>query len=140
MMEGLGRLFNVVPAASGVLIAVKDTAGITFVVTGAAGTLASAVTEAGSTAALDAQDYYTNTAVDGSATWTDVPAASPASPTVTPPDGGAACVYVDAADLPAGAAYVSCTADTGGAVTAIVHDLDVQRDPARLRVLSGASS
>lgn len=140
MQEGLGRLFNVVPAASGVLISVKDTAGISFVITGAAGTLASAATEAGATAALDAQNYYTNTTVDGSAQWVDAAAASPASPTVTPPTDGAAVVYVDAADLPAGSAYVSCTAATGGAVTAIVHDLDVQRDPARLRVLSGASS
>ena len=34
MMEGLGRVVNVVPIAAGTLISMKDCAGITFVVTG----------------------------------------------------------------------------------------------------------
>ena len=56
--------------------------------------------------------------------------------------GSSATVYVDTRDLPAGANYVSLTASGSGTETvmAIVHDLAVQRTPANLTALTGASS
>lgn len=139
-MEGLGRLFNVVPIAAGVLIPLKDASGVTFVVTGDdTFTVKSAATFNGSATDLAAvARIYSSTATNGSAAWTD-------SGDITPVDtvtiaSGTAAFYVDSSDLPAGAEYVSVTGASTGLVTAIVHDLEVQRTPPHLRVLSGASS
>jgi len=139
-MEQLGRVWNVVPIAAGVLIPVKDTSGITFVCTGDdTFTVKSAATYNGSPTALAAIGrYYSNTAVNGSAAWTD-------SGDITPVNNvaiasGTVVFYVDESDLPAGAEYVEVTVAASGLVTAIVGDLKVQRTPANLRVLSGSTS
>ena len=58
MMEGLGRVVNVVPIAQGTLISLKDCAGVTFVCTGDdTFTLASAA--CGAAASLDGTGTFT---------------------------------------------------------------------------------
>lgn len=140
MMEGLGRLFNVVPIAAGTLISLKDSAGITFVCTGAdTFTVKSAATYNGSPTALTAiSRYYSNTSTAGAAAWTDSGDVSPVSAVTIA--SGAVCFYIDASDLPAAAEYVEVTVGASGLVAAILHDLNVQRQPKNLRVLSGSTS
>lgn len=141
MMEALGRLFNAVPIAAGVLVSVKDAAGITFVCTGAdTFSVKSAATYNGSVTALPAiSRYYENTATNGSAAWTDSgDLGSPVSSVTT--SGGSLVFFIDAADLPAGAEYVEVTVAASGLVAALPHDLLAQRTPANLRVLSGSTS
>ena len=139
MMEGLGRVFNIVPIAAGTLISMKDCAGITFVCTGDdTFTLKTAAAYNGSTSTLaDITDYYTCSSTAGAAAWVDATQAAGDSITIA---SGAAAFYVDASDLPASAEYVEVTVAASGLVTAILHDLNVQRDPGNLRVLSGSSS
>lgn len=139
-MEGLGRLFNVVPIAAGVLIPIKDTAGITFVCTGNdTFTVKSAATYNGSPTALAAiARYYSNTATNGSAAWTDSGDITPVNNVAI--SSGTVVFYVDESDLPAGAEYVEVTVAASGLVAAVVHDLKVQRTPSNLRVLSGSTS
>lgn len=139
-MEELGRLWNVVPIAAGVLIPIKDTSGISFVCTGAdTFTVKSAATYNGTATALAAIGrYYENTATNGSAAWTDSGDITPVSAVTIA--SGSLVFYVDESDLPAGAQYVEVTVAASGLVTAIVGDLKVQRTPANLRVLSGSTS
>lgn len=139
MMEGLGRVVNVVPIAAATLISMKDCAGITFVCTGDdTFTLNSAATYNGSTATLATiTDYYTNTSTAGAAEWV---AANQAAADNVAIASGAASFYVDASDLPSAAEYVEVTVGASGKVTAILHDLLVQRAPANLRALSGSTS
>ena len=134
-MEGLGRLFNVVPIAAGKSISLKDAAGVTFVCTGAdTFTVKSQPTAGGTAANLPViTDYYTNTATDGTAKWADASQAAAAAVTIA---GGTVAFYVAAADLPAGAAYAEVTVGAAGLVHAIVHDLMSQRDPANLAALN----
>ena len=139
-MEQLGRLWNVVPIAAGVLIPIKDTSGISFVCTGAdTFTVKSATAYNGTATALAAIGrYYENTATNGSAAWTDSGDITPVSAVTIA--SGSLVFYVDESDLPAGAQYVEVTVAASGLVTAIVGDLKVQRTPANLRVLSGSTS
>ena len=138
-MEGLGRLFNVVPIAAGTLIAVKDCSGVTFVCTGDdTFTLKSAATEAGSPSTLATiTDYYTCTSTSGGAEWVFSTQAAADSVTIA---SGALAFYVDAGDLPSAAEYIEVTVAASGLVAAVLHDLLVQRAPANLRQLSGSSS
>ena len=138
-METLGRTVDIVPTASGVLISLRYAIGVTFVCTGAdTYTLKSATTYNGSPSDLaDITDYYTNASAAGADQWADHSQAAADSITL---ESGIACFYVDAADLPSGALWVSCTAADDGLVTAILGDLQVMRDPASLPVRSGSGS
>jgi hypothetical protein len=146
MMEGLGRLFNVVPIAAGTLISLKDAAGITFVCSATTDpetfTLNSAATYNGSTSTLTSiTRYYTNTSQSGGAQWTDSGDIS-AVDNVVVAAGDTVAFYVDASDLPAGAEYVevAVTGSGTGVALAITGDLLTQRTPANLRALSGSTS
>lgn len=138
-MKALGNLYNKVPIAAGVLISLKDAAGIQFTCTGDdTFTLSSAATEAGSPATLATiTDYDTNTATNGSAQWVGNTQAAADSVTIA---SGSVSFYVDAADLPAGAEYVKVAAGGSGLVQAEVVGPLVGRAPANLRPLSGSSS
>jgi len=134
-MEGLGRVFNVVPIAAGAAVSLKDAAGVTFVCTGADTFTVTASATFGGTYASPGNiitDYYRSTATNGTAAWTDQTQA--ASNAVVSASGTVA-FYVAANDLPAGDRYVKASAGASGLVTAIVHDLEVQRDPAKLATL-----
>ncbi len=138
-IEGLGRLYNIVPIAAGTLISVKDAAGIEFCVTGNdTFTLASAATYNGTTTNLAViTDYFTCTSTSGGAKWAAATQAASASLAIT---SGAALFYVDAAALPSNAEYLEVSVAASGLVSAIVINLLVQRAPANLRQLSGSAS
>lgn len=135
-MEGLGRVFNAVLIAAGKPISLKDAQGVTFLVSGADSgvTLTSSATFGGTYATPGniITRKETNTSTDGTAKWVN---ASQAASNVVVCAAGSTAFYVDAADLPAGNAYVKATPGSTGLVTAIVHDLAVQRDPANLAAL-----
>ncbi len=134
-MEGLGRLFNVVPIAAGKSVSLKDASGVTFICTGADTFTVQSQLVAGGTATDLAviTGYHTNTATDGTAKWADASQSAAAAVTIA---GGTAGFFIAAADLPAGAGYVEVTPGAAGLVTAIVHDLLTQRDPANLAALN----
>lgn len=141
--EGLGRLFDVEPqisrlAATVKPVSLKDAAGVTFVCWGP-GSIGDTfiVKQSGTasgtfTAFNPITRYYTKTTLDGTTQWVDSGDLTSNLGTVTIGSGSIA-FYVGADDLPAGSAYVSVTPGTSGIVTAILHDLEVQRNPKYLR-------
>lgn len=134
-MEGLGRLFNVIPIAAGKGLAMRDCSAVTFVCTGAdTFTVTVATTFAGAYATPGAiiTRVYTSTATDGTAAW--VKAAQAASNAVVIASGTVAFT-VFGSQMPDPKVYVKCTQSAAGLVTAIVHDLTVQRAPANLAKL-----
>lgn len=135
-MEGLGRLFNVVPIAAGVSVSLKECAGVTFICTGNdTFTLTVSDAFAGSFATPGSviTTKYTNTATNGTAAW--VKSVQAASNAVTISSGTVA-FYLGGTELPDGKKYVKCTASSAGLVFAVFHDLTVQRTPANLAILS----
>jgi hypothetical protein len=144
--EGLGRLFDVEPGISqhaGTVksVSLKDAAGVTFVcwAVGSAGdtfivkAATAATANSGSfTAFAPISRYYTKTTQDGTSQWTDSGDLASNIGTVTIASGAVA-FYVGADDLPAGDSYVEVVPGTSGIVTAIMHDLEVQRNPKYLR-------
>ena len=141
--EGLGRLFDVEPAisqhASTVKgVSLKDAAGVTFIcwAVGSAGDtfiVSQSGTHAGTYTAFNPiTRYYTKTTQDGTTQWVDSGDLASNIGTITIASGSVA-FYVGADDLPAGSCYVEVTPGTSGIVTAILHDLEVQRNPKYLR-------
>lgn len=135
----LGYIYNPVPTAAGVLISLKDAAGIAFRCIGAdTYTLSSAATYNGSPTTLATiTEYWTITSAAGAAQW--VVATQAAADSITLGSGNA-FFYVDAADLPAAAQYVKVAVGGSGLVQADLVFMAAQRDPTLLRVVSGASS
>jgi hypothetical protein len=138
-MEGLGRVFNVVPIAAGKYISMVDCSAITFVCTGAD---TFTLSEAKSSGGLSAQapgtiikDYYTNTATDGTAKWIKHTLASGSFVNAITAASGAVVFDVFDPQLDDGFTYVAVTVGGSGLVQAIVHDLNVGRGPANLKAL-----
>jgi len=135
-MEGLGRVFNAVPVAAGAGISLKDAQGVTFICTGAdTFTVTSSATHGGTYASPGnvIVRKQTNTSTAGGAKWVEATQSASNAVTIA---SGAVAFYVDANDLPASNAYVKVSVGASGLVTAIVHDLAVQRDPANLAALA----
>lgn len=131
-MEGLGRLFNVVPIAAGRGLSLKNAAGVTFVVTGSdTFTLTAATSFAGSYSSPGniIVRKYTNTATNGSAAWVKVDQSAANTVVVA---SGAVAFYVAGTSLPDTYCYVKLSAGGSGLVTAVIHDLAQQRTPANL--------
>ncbi len=138
-MEGLGRVFNIVPAAGGLYIAMKDCSAISFVCTGGSGTSVFNFAEAKDSAATGLQDmgavikqYYSTSDTDGSVAWSKVTQTAADENTVAVANGSVAVFWISCAMLDDGYDYVSCTGTNSGTVIAILHDLTVQRTPANL--------
>lgn len=138
-MEGLGRVFNVVPAANGLYIDMRQCSGISFVCT-SANSDSFNFAEAKDSAGTAVQDigavithYYDNADTDGSLAWTKTTQAA-ADETGTITTGHCAVVEIFTSMLDDGFDYVSCTASATGTVIAILHDLTVQRKPVNLAV------
>jgi hypothetical protein len=134
-MEQIGRAFNIVPIAAGQALSLKDAEGVTFVCTGAdTFTLTSSATFGGSYASPGniITRKLTNTATNGTAKWVNATQSASNAVTVA---SGAAAFYIDAADLPAGQAYVKLSVAASGLVVAVLGDLLVQRDPANLAAI-----
>lgn len=141
-MEGLGRLFNYIHLADNTYINVRDTGGVTFFcyLTGAAGdtwTLTEATSAAGGSAAVltTITRWYTCTG-DGTDAWVahTQAAASTVVTAATAAENGM-CFHVNPAELSAGFDYIKVASTGAGLVTAVAHDLVVQRTPANLAIL-----
>lgn len=141
--EGLGRLFDVEPAISQHAatvdsVSLKDAGGVTFIcwAVGSAGDtfiVKQSGTHNGTFTAFNPiTRYYTKTTQDGTTQWVDSGDLASNLGTITIASGSVA-FYVGADDLPAGSCYVEVTPGTSGIVTAILHDLEVQRNPKYLR-------
>lgn len=140
MQRGLGRDFNVVPAADGVWLNLRDYEDITFI-----GLLAGGddftIQEATAQAGTDNQDldvvsrYYKQTDGDGTDAWVlqEQTADAIANGHTT---AAAVAIHVSAAALSPGFDFIKCTATSTGTVVAILHGLKVQRDPANLPAVS----
>ncbi|MEU1445503.1 hypothetical protein [Streptomyces mirabilis] len=134
-MEGLGRLFNVVPIAAGAAMSLKGAAGVTFICTGN-DTFTITVSDVfGGSYATPGNiitKKITNTATNGTAAW--VSATQSASNAVTIASGSVA-FYVGGDSLPDGKAYVKVSAGGSGLVAAVVHDLVPRRKADNLAIL-----
>lgn len=128
--EGLGRLFDVVPIAASAAINLENAAGVTFVCTGADTFVTKMSGSHGGAfnAFNPVSRYYTKTGTTGATVWVDSgDLASDLGSLVI--GSGTIAFYVGADDLPAGSTYVEVVPGTSGLVTAILHDLEVQRNP-----------
>jgi hypothetical protein len=140
-MEGLGRLFNVIPIAAGRGISMKGATAITFVTTASdTFTLTTATSFAGSYTAgiatlVGVTNVYKSAATNGSAVWAKD---NTLISTNTVVSGGAitTCFTINAASLPDLACYVKLSVGGSGLVTAILHDLTYQKAPLNLAIPS----
>lgn len=147
--DGIGRVLNVVYTATGVDIPLSKAGAVTFLSFLDAGTHTLTFTQTDSTGVNSEIDLnlFTISGVDGSngvsriyvtpnagGTWTEVTSSASSDNVADGADGTNDCyaVTVRADQLSDGYDQVQCTASSG-VVTAIVHDLDVQRTPANLQ-------
>ena len=134
-MKGLGRVFNVVPEASGVTIPLRNCGAVSFVTFEADGSTIATITQLDSTGvnaeiALDC-DVYPHKAPGVGGTWTAMDEQDDTLDLGDDTTNDAMCFTVDAPQLADGYDGVQVTVD-GGIVIAILHDLHEQRKPANL--------
>lgn len=157
-MEGLGKLLNVIPIASGKAFKMRGCSAVTCVAfvtaTGATSTVAVTASNAfaGTYAAANViKNIYTSTATDGTAGWTKQTytpgsglwASGPVSGFTFGNTGNnfpAALVavfdiFTSELSDPNDYLKVANTGGTGAGVIVIPHDLTVQRSPANLEIL-----
>lgn len=137
-MEALGRLINVIPIAASRGISLVGASGITFVTTGSdTFTLTCASTFAGTYASPGTivANVYKSAATNGTAVWVKDQTLISTNTIVS---GGAiaVCFHIPGTSLPDGKTYVKLAPTGGGLITAILHDLKVQRGPANLAIPS----
>jgi hypothetical protein len=143
-MEALGRMFNVVPVASGVGLSLRHCSGVTFVCTNSAINAVFTITVApsfGGTYVAPTSSggiithYYQAAAQNGSAAWTKVTQAA-ANAVTQATISYTTVIEVFGSELPDPNCYIKCTNSGGaGLVTAILHDLTAQRAPANLALV-----
>jgi hypothetical protein len=134
-MEGLGRTFNCVPIAAGAALSLRDAGGVTFVCTGNdTFTLTCSDSFGGSYASPGniITKKITNTATNGTAAWATATQTASNAVTIS---SGAVAFYVSGDSLPDGKAYVKVSVGASGLVTAVFHDLTVQRKPDNLAIV-----
>lgn len=136
-MNGLGRVFNVVGTADTVEVSLKDASAVTFMCVGDEAYTVDEMTDAAGTGSqnLAVVDLFYKAPPGGTAVWEEV--TQTASATVDPNDATNTVVVftVTGSQLSDGFDYVSVTAASAGLVTAITHDLTVQRAPENLPAL-----
>lgn len=138
-MEGLGRVFDTVPAGDNVYIDMRNTSSVAFIgyLTGGAGdvyTLTEATTAAGAGAQVLATitRYWTSTG-DGTDQWVlHTQAAGSTVTTAASADENAVVIHVDGTELSDGYDFVKVASTGAGTVNALPYDLTVQRDPSKL--------
>lgn len=135
-MKGLGRVFNVVPAASGVTIPLTSASAVSFVTYEDDGSTIATITQVDSTAvlsevALDCNVYPHKAPGIGGA-WTAMAEQDDTLDLGDDTTNDAMCFTVDAEQLTDGYDGVQVTVD-GGICIAIIHDLTVQRKPSNLQ-------
>lgn len=138
-MEALGRVINIQSAMDGVYVNLRDAAAVTFVgyLGGAAGDTYT-LQEATSAAGAGAQNlatitrYHTNTG-NGSDAWTVRTQAAAATVVAAAAATQQQVVFTVGADkLSDGFKFLKVTSTGAGTVTAILHDLEVQRKASNL--------
>jgi hypothetical protein len=132
-MRGLGRVFNVVPAASGVHITLKGAQAVSFVTYEDDGTTIATIKESidgDSEAALDC-DVYPHKAPGVGGTWTAMAEQDDTLALGSDTTNDCMVFTVLASQLSAGFNCVEVTVD-GGICIAIIHDLVAPRKPANL--------
>jgi hypothetical protein len=136
--EGLGYTFNVVHPANDVYVNMRDYTSVSFMVFEVDGATPVAITfsddtSGSNTAQPDVIDrYYAGSADQSNGVWHLT--TQTAAETITSLTDGTedlAIVHITDEQCPDGKPYVKCAA-TGAAVTAILHGLQEQRDPANL--------
>lgn len=137
-MEALGRVIDVVPIASGAYLSMKNASGVTFVCTGADTFTVREAKDASGTSVQNIGNvithYYQNTSTVGAAAWTKQTQAAGAA--VTQAGAYTTVIEIFASQLDDQFDYIYCHAAAAGLVTAILHDLTVQRSPANLAILA----
>lgn len=136
-MEGLGRLFDAVPIASGQALKFRGASGFAFLCTGAdTFTITVSSTYGGSYASPGniITHYYQRADTNGTHAWTlQTQAASNA--VIQANAGYTTLIEVFTSQLADPNDYIKVTASSAGLVAAIPHDLVVQRKPANLEIL-----
>jgi len=148
-MEGLGRVFNVVPVCTaGGAISFTGASAISFVITGstAVPTLTFGKTfggsyDSGATAGcLPITRVYWSTSTTGTVAWAKATITAAATYTHGTTAGlttATASVFtVFTSQIPDQYVYIKCTVTGSGIGAAFLHDLTVQRTPANLAILS----
>ncbi|WP_435279168.1 hypothetical protein [Streptomyces sp. 1222.5] len=134
-MEGLGRVFNVVPIAAGAGLSLKNASAVTFVCTGNDTFTITCASSFGGSYATPGNiitKTYTSSATNGTAAWATATQAASNAVVIS---SGSVAFHVPAGALPDGKDYIKVSAGGSGLVMAIFHDLTVQRHPANLAVL-----
>jgi hypothetical protein len=132
-LTGLGRVFNVIPAASGVHIPLTRAQAVSFVSYEDDGSTIMTIKESvagASEQALDC-DVYPHKAPGIGGTWTAMSEQDDTLDLADDTTNDAMVITVSADQLSAGFNCVEVTVD-GGILIAIVHDLKVQRKGANL--------
>jgi hypothetical protein len=132
--DGLGRVFNIIPTASGVEVNLRDAGAVTFVCVGDdTYTLQESVGAAGTPQNLAViERYSTNASAAGASAWVDGEQAAAAT---FDPNAAVGVFTVRADQLTDGYTHVDVTATATGLVYAITHDLHTQRKPSNLPAL-----
>jgi hypothetical protein len=136
-MDGLGRVFNVLPVADDVYVSLRDASAVSFICVNASGdtyTLTEAKDAAGTSAQALATmgDFYISATVG--AVWSKVTHAV-ASTIVPTSSQDVAVITVRAEELSDTYDYVKLASTGAGTVVALLHDLTVQRKPENLPAL-----
>lgn len=135
-MEGLGRVLDVIPVAAGQAFKFRGASAVLFVCTGAdTFTLTAASSYAGSYASPGnvLAHYYQRADTNGTHAWTRQTQA--ASNAVVQGSAYTTAFEVLTSMIADPNDYLKVSAGGSGLVTAILHDLVVQRKPANLEVL-----
>lgn len=132
-MKGLGRVLNVVAAASGVHIPMKQAYAVTYVTYLDAGTQVATIKQSidgASETALDC-DVYPHKAPGVGGTWTQMAEQDDTLSLATDATNDCMVFTIHNTQLADGYNCVEVTVD-GGICVAILHDLAVERKPANL--------
>jgi hypothetical protein len=144
MGKALGKDFNVMPVATGVHIDLSNAQGVTFVLYENGGdqqiVFKESVAGASEQALATVNELYACSGVTAGVWTRDAvhdagPVAMDNESTVQKQDDTAhdcAAIYIGADELSAGFDSVECTIDGAGLCIAIVHGLNVQRQPENL--------
>lgn len=136
--EGLGRLYNVINPASGTYVSLKNAAGVSFSgfeVDGATQYQLTFAADAAGTGAVTPNviDHYYGRSLDQSAgVWHRTSMAAGSLVNAADVTEDHVIIEIRSAQCPDGKPYVKLTADGAGVVTAILHDLALQRAPQNL--------
>jgi hypothetical protein len=131
--KGLGRVFNVVAAASGVHIPLTNAQAISYVTFLDAGTQVATIKESVDGASEQALDcnVYPHKAPGVGGTWTAMAEQDDTLSLATDATNDMMVFTIGAEQLSDGFNCVEVTMDAGICI-AIIHDLKIQRDPASL--------